>query len=37
MRTFRLALDLVDPPGLIKLSGEREENPTRIGDAFKRT
>ena len=33
MQTFRLTLNFVDPPGLIKLSREREENPTHVGDA----
>jgi hypothetical protein len=35
--TFRLTLDLVDPPNLIQFSREREENPKNIGarpDAF---
>ena len=36
-RTFGLILDLVDPPCLVEFSGEREENPTPIGEAFKRT
>jgi len=33
VQTFRLALDFVNPSGLIKLSREREEDPTHIGDA----
>lgn len=35
--TFRLILDLVDPPCLVKFSGERKENPKPVGEAFKRT
>ena len=27
--TFRLAFDLVNPPGLVELSRERKENPAR--------
>ena len=30
--TFRLILDLVDPPRLIELSGEREEDSTPVGE-----